>query len=153
MTDALEGKAGHFDRSDLSPIMVRAECQSEACLDDLYIMADTSSDFDLEFPDNLRLALQTYICEGPPSVQLAAQIFGTSVRTLQRRLALLGLTYSDLVQQARFEAAAELLKNPDTKIIDVAFDVGYEDPSNFARAFRRVSGITPREFRRELAAL
>ena len=64
----------------------------------------------------------------------------------------LGLTYSDLVQQARFEAAAELLKNPDTKIIDVAFDVGYEDPSHFARAFRRVSGITPREFRRELAA-
>ena len=86
--------------------------------------------------------------DGNPSVDLAAAAAGTSVRTLQRRLAQCGLTYSHLVQQARFEVAAALLQDPDTKIIDIALSVGYGDPSHFARAFRRLTGVSPREFRR-----
>jgi AraC-like DNA-binding protein len=45
------------------------------------------------------------------------------------------------------EAAVELLEGSDSKIIDVAYAVGYEDPSHFSRAFRRLKGTSPREFR------
>ncbi len=107
----------------------------------------------LDFPGRLKLALRAYLGDGNPSVNLAAEIAGTSVRTLQRILAQYGLTYSAVVRRARFETAARLLREPDTKIIDIAFAAGYEDPSHFARAFRKVSGTTPREFRRDLATL
>ena len=105
----------------------------------------------LDFPGSLELALRAYIANGPPSIQFAAEIAGTSVRTLQRCLARYGLSYSDLAQQARFATAARLLEDPDTKVIDVAYSVGYEDPSHFARAFRRLAGVSPREYRHYLA--
>jgi AraC-like DNA-binding protein len=106
---------------------------------------------ELDFPGSLELALRAYVAEGRPSIQFAAEIAGTSVRTLQRRLARHGLSYSDLAQQARFATAARLLEDPDTKVIDVAYSVGYEDPSHFTRAFRRLSGVSPREYRHYLA--
>jgi AraC-like DNA-binding protein len=85
--------------------------------------------------------------DGYPDIAQAAQIMGTSVRTLQRALSGAGVTYSKVVEYARFEAAAERLSNPNLKIIDIASSLGYQDPSHFSRAFRRISGLTPRAFR------
>ena len=62
------------------------------------------------------------------------------------------LTYSRLLDQVRFEKAAEMLRKTDAKIIDVAYATGYENPSHFSRAFRRIAGVTPREFREMSAA-
>jgi AraC-like DNA-binding protein len=58
-----------------------------------------------------------------------------------------GLNFSHLIQQIRLESAMHLLKNRQIKVIDVAYEVGYTDPSNFARAFRTFSGFSPYEFR------
>ncbi len=77
----------------------------------------------------------------------AAEMVGLSVRSLQRKLSLAGLTYSGLLEQVRFNNAIKLLSDTENKIIDVAFSSGYADPAHFARAFRRISGRTPREFR------
>ena len=101
----------------------------------------------LDFGRSLMLTLRTYLPDGYPDVALAAEIAGTSVRTLQRRLTPLGLSYSRLVQQVRFEAAAEMLADPDIRMLDVAHEVGYEDQAHFTRAFRRIAGMTPTEYR------
>lgn len=106
------------------------------------------SEFD--FPGSLKMALRGYLGDSHPGIGLAAEIAGTSVRTLQRQLAQFGLSYSDLVQQARFESATELLSDQDTKIIDVAMAVGYDDASHFSRAFRRLAGVTSREYRQNM---
>jgi len=95
----------------------------------------------------LKLMLPSYLDERVPGIAEMAEITGTSVRSLQRELARAGLTYSRLVDQVRFEISAELLRNTDAKIIDVAFATGYTDPAHFARAFRRMAGVTPSEFR------
>jgi len=95
----------------------------------------------------LRHVLGTYLGEQRPSIELAAEITGTSVRTLQRRLRRDGISFSDLVDQCRYERARTLLADRDVKIIDVALAVGYEDPSHFSRAFRRISGLSPRAYR------
>lgn len=100
--------------------------------------------------DTLKLVLHSYLRDGYPDVQLAAEIAGTSVRTLQRRLAEQGLNYAQLVLHARFEVASELLKEPDMRVAEVAYEVGYSDTSNFARAFRRVAGVSPEEYRLQL---
>lgn len=104
-----------------------------------------------DFAGALKTTLKSYLCDGYPDISLAAKIAGTSVRTLQRNLSGSRATYSSIVDAARFALAAELLADPDHKIIDVALAVGYEDPSHFARAFRRVCGLSPREFRRSQA--
>jgi AraC-like DNA-binding protein len=95
----------------------------------------------------LKLMLPSYLDDGAPTVAGVAEMAGISVRSLQRKLAGAGLSYSDLLGAARFENAARLLRDSDVKIIEVAFSSGYADPAHFTRAFRRVSGITPREYR------
>jgi AraC-like DNA-binding protein len=95
----------------------------------------------------LKLTLPSYLDEGGPTIIQAAEMVALSVRSLQRKLSLAGLTYSDLLEQVRFNTAMKLLDNSQNKIIDVAFASGYADPAHFTRAFRRISGCTPREFR------
>jgi AraC-like DNA-binding protein len=100
-----------------------------------------------DYIEALKAMLKIYLPDGYPNIELVAEIMGTSVRSLQRTLAQLKTTYSKVVEQARVEAAMELLENSKDKIIDVAYAVGYEDPSHFSRAFRRLKGTSPREFR------
>ncbi len=102
-----------------------------------------------DYPASLKLLLRSYIQQTSPDVNLAAEMASTSVRTLQRRLGQYGLNFSRLVQQAKFEAAVDLLKDPAIKILDIAHAVGYSDPSHFARLFRRISGVSPGEYRRQ----
>jgi len=80
-----------------------------------------------------------------------AKIVGISERTLQRRLARSALTYSDVVQEVRFSMASDLLANPDMNIADIAFAAGYENAPHFSRAFKRLTGMTPRDYRRSAA--
>ncbi len=102
-----------------------------------------------DFPTSLRELLQAYLDEGYPDIHLAAKIAGSSVRTLQRKLSQYHLSYSDLLQQTRFDTAMQILKDPSVKMIDAAYALGYEDPSSFSRAFRRIAGVSPREYRRQ----
>jgi AraC-like DNA-binding protein len=95
----------------------------------------------------LKLALPAYLDEGGLSITQAAELVGLSVRSLQRKLSLAGMTYVGLVERARFNNAIKLLGHTEIKIIDIAFSSGYGDPAHFTRAFRRISGCTPREFR------
>ena len=99
------------------------------------------------FTDSLKQILPAYMNTGYPSIRLAAELAGTSVRTLQRRLGQSGLTYSDLVQQARFENAAEILASTDQQIIQISTQLGYEDAAHFSRAFKRMAGVTPSKYR------
>ena len=47
----------------------------------------------------------------------------------------------------RIECAKRKLRNPKQNIIDIALDVGFQTPSHFARAFRKLEGTSPSEFR------
>lgn len=85
---------------------------------------DTSASDALHSRGFLGLTLGAYLPEGHPTIQLAAEIVGTSVRTFQRQLALLGISYSDLVQQVRFEVATELLADAGIRMSDIALAVG-----------------------------
>ncbi len=103
----------------------------------------------LDFPESLKRVLAPYLGDGYPEVQLAAELAGTSVRTLQRRLRQYNTNYSELIQQTRFAIASKLLRHTDEKIIDIAFRLGYEDPAHFTRAFGQLTGTSPSEYRRQ----
>lgn len=106
-----------------------------------------SSAPELDFFSSLKQAIATLLRDGYPDIHLVSQITGTSLRTLQRRLAEEGLTYSRLVEQVRFNTAIRLLQDPSLKLLNIAIELGYSDAAHFTRAFKRWTGISPREFR------
>ena len=103
--------------------------------------------FDDDLMSRLRTALIPYLSSGQPGIELAADIAGTSVRNLQRRLEREQTSYSALLESVRFRQALHLLRHTDMKILDIALSLGYSDASNFARTMRRMSGFSPRELR------
>ena len=144
-------RTGCSETSIVLPSLLLSEIRSmagEASPSAEIEQVDISPSFAVEdLGTSLKLALRSYLADGYPDVHLAADIAGTSVRTLQRRLAKLGLDYSTLVRETRIEAAGELITQADASVLDVAYAVGYEDPSNFARAFRQVTGVSPSGYR------
>jgi AraC family transcriptional regulator len=71
------------------------------------------------------------------------------LRTFER---LTGLTPHQYVRRSRLREAAMRLTLEPTKVIDIAFETGFGDVSNFNRAFRAEFGASPREYRRSGAA-
>lgn len=61
-----------------------------------------------------------------------------------------GLNFTDYVSRVRIEKAKNLLLNPNHRISEVAFDVGFQSLTHFNRVFRKVVGESPTEYRRRL---
>ncbi|MFN6299992.1 MAG: AraC family transcriptional regulator [Microcystis aeruginosa LG13-03] len=96
---------------------------------------------------SLKQVITPLLPNGYPDINLAKEITGMSVRTLQRRLGEEGLTYTQVVEKIRFEQAVLWLQEPQIKLIDIAMELGYSDPAHFTRAFKRWTGLSPRDFR------
>ena len=103
-----------------------------------------------DFVASITQLIETLSREGYPAIHVTARILGTSVRSLQRRLATVGLTHESLVGHVRFTTAAVLLGETQSKVLDIALDLGYSDHAHFTRAFRRWAGCSPQEFRNNL---
>jgi AraC-like DNA-binding protein len=101
----------------------------------------------LDLVGSLVQAVRPLLVRGAPSIRDAAELTGTSVRSLQRELAHAGSSYRDVLLQVKLDAARELLRQPDLKIRDVAYETGFSAPAHFTRFFRALSGVTPREYR------
>ncbi len=87
-----------------------------------------------------------YATEDPVSRMMS--ISGLSKSTFRRRFqAATGFQPIDYVQTIRMEEAKQLLETTAQTVPEIAEQVGYEDPSYFARLFRRRTGVTPAEHR------
>ena len=106
-----------------------------------------SSEIRTDCESRLRLVLKSYLSEGYVSQDKAAELMNTSVRTLKRRLAACGFTYRALIDDLRFEKAKEQLLKSDKRIGDIALNVGFNYQADFTRMFKRVGGLSPKEFR------
>jgi len=115
-------------------------------------VAGSPEQLSLDFRNSLRQVLRTHIRGHRFRIDQTADALDLSVRTLQRRLAEHGLVYSELVEQTRIDLARRLLQDTDLPIGDIAREVGYGESTHFSRAFRRINGNSPRDFRRANAA-
>jgi AraC-like DNA-binding protein len=77
----------------------------------------------------------------------AAQALGLSVRSLRRRLSAEGESFHSVANEAAGILAKRLLTVKHKSIQEVAFDMCFADASGFHRAFKRWTGLTPREYR------
>lgn len=87
--------------------------------------------------------------DGPMrSIEDVSAALHVSPRTLKRKLAAQGVSFSALRERHQREKALLLLRSPALSLDEVADRVGYSAVQNFARAFRRWTGTTPAAFRK-----
>ncbi|MEJ8574265.1 AraC family transcriptional regulator [Microbaculum marinum] len=84
---------------------------------------------------------------GGGTVDSVARTLDLSVRSLQRELHRCGASFRDITSTVRTRRAAELLRETDVSITQISADLGYSAPAHFARAFRKVTGRSPRDYR------
>jgi len=98
----------------------------------------------------VRRALASLVAGGDTRIERVARDLGASRRTLQRRLAATGVSYQDLLDESRREAAERYLSESPLSIAELAYLLGYSEPSAFHRAFKRWFGRSPLAFRERL---
>lgn len=84
---------------------------------------------------------------GVPRQSLIASELNLSLRSLQRKLAQSGTSFSEVLNQVRNEMACHYLRSPRHQVITIAYLLGFSDPSNFSRAFKRWNGESPYHYR------
>ena len=99
-----------------------------------------------DFVSTARAVIRTQLAAGDLSREKVCRALGLSTRTLVHRLEALGLTYTGLADEAKYEAAQGWLRKGET-IAETAARLGFADSSAFTRAFKTWSGATPAKWR------
>ena len=100
--------------------------------------------------EQLRLAIADIVISllpGTPSVDMISRSFHISSRTLNRRLNTHNLSYRDLIADIKCSRAQKLILDGELSVSAIAKHLGYSDASNFTKAFKKWTGMTPRNFR------
>jgi AraC-like DNA-binding protein len=83
-----------------------------------------------------------------PRLEQLADAWGVTTRTVIRRLAEHGVRFGELRAAQQLEMARRMLDDARYTISEIGHLLGYGDPANFGRAFKRMSGQSPSEYRR-----
>jgi AraC-like DNA-binding protein len=106
---------------------------------------------------NLRLEVERIASEllphGNASAAAVARKLGISSRSLSRRLRAEGVTFSTVLDELRQALAETYLEERELSISEIAWLLGYEEVSSLTHAFRRWTGVTPRQFRQNQATI
>lgn len=137
----------HFDPALLNlPCPNANAITSSMCLQFCERIVGTMHDEEPEFAKMIRLTLLGGRGRFLNAEDMASHLH-VSNRTLHRRLATLGMSYQNLVDDVRRRLADEYLKDTTLSIGEIAERTGFSDASNFRKAYCRWSGISPKEFR------
>lgn len=87
-----------------------------------------------------------------PTLATVADRLAMGVRTLQLHLKDEGFTYQQLLDDVRRELAVRHLREPNLSTTDIAYLLGFAEPSVFFRSFKKWTGVTPGAYRLGQAA-
>jgi AraC-like DNA-binding protein len=105
---------------------------------------------DHSLTERVRQCLVERLRDGEPEQREIARVLGLHERTLQRRLRAEQTTFAQLIDSVRSELARMYLGDPRLAVFEIAYLLGFSEPSAFQRAFRRWTGQSPRDYRRAL---
>ena len=104
-----------------------------------------------DFLQQVRGAVAELLVHGAPRLDDVARLLGLSSRSLQRKLRDEGTSFQGFANEVRTDLAASYLAEGKLAIAEVAFLVGFSEPSAFHRAFKKARGMTPSAFREQAA--
>jgi AraC-like DNA-binding protein len=136
----------HFQAQELVRPMPQADEQAANTLDRIarHAMQQLHQE---QAPQYVRYWLEQALLVGQPHRQWVAKALGISVSTLQRRLRHHGLCFRELLDGVRQQRARYYLEQ-GMPLKDIAAQLGYQEQSNFQRAFKRWFGMTPLRYSR-----
>lgn len=82
-----------------------------------------------------------------PDIEEVAEYMGMSVRSTQRKLSEFGTNYSQVLDGIRKELALTYLVQTKNSMMFISERLGFSEQSAFQRAFKRWTGVTPKQFR------
>jgi AraC-like DNA-binding protein len=97
---------------------------------------------------DVRQMIVQLLPSGSVDQDTVAEKLHRSRSTLQRQLSGEGTSYRDILESTRQALAEKYLRDGDYSQAEVAFMIGFSDQSNFARAFKRWTGMSPGEFQK-----
>lgn len=95
------------------------------------------------FANEVRRAILQNFDNTLPQLNDIVQYLYVSPRTLQRKLQEEGTSFQQIFDDVKLELATGMLKNPDLTVNEIAYKLGYAEPSVFRRAFKKWTGVTP----------
>lgn len=95
----------------------------------------------------IKSALIEELPSGNPGDALIARAVYLSPRTMQRRLAEEGTSYTQVLDEVRRELAENYISDPDVPLNEVSYLLGFSEMSSFSRAFKRWTGKSPSGYR------
>lgn len=101
---------------------------------------------DQQIIPRIQSAMVKMLPDGEVSVDALASDLGLSSRNLQRQLQNEGSTFNAVLDDMRRYLAIRYLRTERHSIKEISYLLGYKDPSNFSRAFRRLTGKSPHEY-------
>ncbi|MEP3428891.1 MAG: helix-turn-helix domain-containing protein [Roseibium sp.] len=113
-----------------------------------FFSANTPVDLmSMDFTTTTTELIRSGFAVAPVSEPGIATLFGTSTRTLKRRLQAEGTTYRDILRDVRKTIAVEELA-AGRNITEIALKLGYDHPQNFTTAFQKWFGTNPSAYRK-----
>jgi AraC-like DNA-binding protein len=97
--------------------------------------------------DRARQVVQRLLMTGDVSSKRISALLDINERVLRRRLEAKGTNIRELIANAQFEGACQLLRSTRLTLADIAAALGYSDATAFSRAFRRWAQTTPSTWR------
>jgi AraC-like DNA-binding protein len=85
--------------------------------------------------------------DGIPTQEAIADTLHVSLRSLQRRLKEEDTSFKDLLEDTRQQLALQYLRDNRRSIGEITYLLGFSEPSNFTRAFKRWTGKSPAQYR------
>jgi AraC-like DNA-binding protein len=103
--------------------------------------------------NDVTMRVRSKLIERLPSGQVSEEGIASSInvsqRSLQRKLKEQGVSFTRLLENTRRELSMQYVRNPQHSLNEVAFLLGFAEPSNFSRAFKRWYGRSPSQFRQD----
>lgn len=145
------GAEVEFSADELSLLLPKAEMEMElptanttlarACdhiIDEYLARLDST-----HIVNHVRAHLVESMPSGRVQEEATARALHMSVRSLQRKLKQEGITFKQVLDETRRQLSMSYIKDKHTTINEITYLLGYSDPANFSRAFKRWTGMSP----------
>ena len=101
-----------------------------------------------DITEQIRYVLHSILSTGEARLEVVARLLGQHPRSLQLALQRRGHSFRTLLDEVRYDEARQQLQLSAQSITDLALHLGYADETAFSRAFKRWSGMAPRQWRK-----